>query len=96
MSYSFQIRAATKALALLAVAAKLDEVAVQQKCHERDKTQALATAEAFISLVDEDETKDVAVSMNGSLSGVWEGSDVTTITSAAVNVSAGLATRLTE
>lgn len=96
MSYSFQLRAATKALAKLAVAEKLDEIAAQQKCHERDKAQAVAAAGAFIDLVDEDETREIAVNMNGSLSGTWEGSDVTAISNAAVNVSVGLATRPTE
>lgn len=94
MSYSFQIRAATKAAAKLAVAAKFEEVATQQKCHERDKAQALAAADAFVDLVSDDETKDVVVTMNGYLSGRWEGSDVVFIGDANVNVTAGLSPRL--
>lgn len=77
MSYSFNVRAATKALAKLAVAAKFAEVATAQACHERDKKQALAAADAFIDLVSDDDTKDISVAMNGYLTGQWTGSDVT-------------------
>lgn len=93
MSYSFGVRAASKAAAKLAVREKFDQMALQQACHERDKAQALAAADAFIDLVVEDDSKDIVVSMNGSLMGQWSGSDVVRIENAAVSVSAGLANR---
>lgn len=93
MSYSFSLRAGSKALAKAAVAAKLDEAISFQKCHERDRAQALATADAFIDLLPDDESKDVAVSMSGSLMGKWDGSDVVLIESANVSFTASLATR---
>lgn len=93
MSYSFGIRAATKALALEAVAAKLQEVATAQQCHQRDQQQALQAAQSFINLLPDDESKDVSVTMSGYLTGAWQGSDVVEISGAAVNVSAGLVQR---
>ena len=93
MSYSFGVRAANKAAAKQAVREKFDQVALQQTCHERDKAQAIAAADAFIDLVVDDDSKDVVVSMSGSLMGQWSDSDVVRIENAAVSVSAGLAKR---
>lgn len=93
MSYSFSLRAATKALVLTAVADKLEVVAAQQACHQRDKAQALAVAEAFVALLPDDDTRDVQVAMNGHLAGTWEGSDVVSISGAAVSVTVALLPR---
>lgn len=91
MSYSLNFKAANKAEAKAKVATELDKAAQAQSCHERDKAQAQAAADAFIDLLVEDESKDVVVSMSGSLTGSWTGSDVTRITGASVSVNAGLA-----
>jgi len=96
MSYSFQVRAATKALAKQKVADEFTKAIACQACHNRDKDQALAAANAFIDLVDDDDAKDVAVRMSGSLCGRWEGSDVVAIESANVSVTAYLAVREAE
>lgn len=93
MSYSFTIRAADKAAAKAAVAAKFDEVNASQKCHERDRQQALAAADAFIDLVADDGTQDIVVNMAGYLSGSWENSDVIWISTASISVSASLTPR---
>ena len=93
MSYSFQVSGADKAAAKAAVAAKMDEVVVSQASHARDKAQALAAADAFIDVLADDADKDVGVTMHGSLSGRWEGSDVVSITGANVSVSAYLKER---
>lgn len=69
MSYSFYVRAATKAEAKEKVKEKLDEVVASQPVHEADRAQAQAAAEAFIDLLREDETQDVSVNVNGS--SVW-------------------------
>lgn len=88
MSYSFSIRAASKAEACAKVADELRKVVQAQPIHSRDQGQALGTAETFITLLKTDSTKDVAVSMNGSLSWI---DDATT--SASVTVSASLVTK---
>jgi hypothetical protein len=93
MSYSFQIRASTKTAAKAAVAIKFDEVIGYQKCHERDKAQALAAANAFIDLLPDVEEKHVGVNMAGSLCGKWDGTDVVHIESANVGVTAYLVDR---
>ena len=71
MSYSFSLRAATKAEAKTAVAAKLDEVVSQQPLHQLELDASVALADAIIELLPQDDTRDVAVSMNGSVS--WTG-----------------------
>lgn len=92
MSYSFHVRAASKAAAIAAVAAKLDEVAAAQPSHAVDKAQALAAASAFIEVLPEpSDAQDVTVSVNGSVgwTGTW-GVDHK-VTHTAVGVSAGFA-----
>lgn len=90
MSYSFSIRAASKAEAKDQVAAKMAGVVESQAVHAKDRDQAVAAASAFIDVLDDDESKDVTVSMNGYLSGNWAGSDLTSFTGASVSVSVGL------
>ena len=85
MSYSFSVRAESKAAACAMVADKLREVLASQPVHEADQGQALGTAETFIGLLETDETKDVAVSMNGS---IWKAD--TGVRSASVTVGASL------
>lgn len=95
MSYSFQIRQPSKALAIGAVSARLAEIVLQQEPHKADCTQAMAAAEAFINVLPDDDTCDVVVTMNGSVS--WQGSWASgsaRICSAAVGVSAALAVRM--
>ena len=94
MSYSFNIRAATKAQALTDVALKFDEVVAMQACHARDKGAALAAASAMVGLLDDDESRDVVVGMSGYLSGQWVGHDVASISCAAVSVNASLMPKL--
>lgn len=95
MSYSFNIRAATKAQALTDVALKFDEVVAMQACHARDKGAALAAASAMVGLLDDDdESRDVVVGMSGYLSGQWVGHDVASISCAAVSVNASLMSKL--
>ncbi|WP_296741484.1 hypothetical protein [Mesorhizobium sp.] len=65
MSYSFNVQAASKAAAKAAVAAKFDEVIATQPIHARDKTAALANANAVIDLLMDDDTREISVSVNG-------------------------------
>lgn len=93
MSFSFSIRAASKAAAKAAVAVELDKVVASQVVHERDRAQAQASADAYIDVLDDDDTKDVAIYVSGSLSGVWTESSLTSIHGANVSVGATLLTK---
>lgn len=88
MSYSFNIRAATKAAAKALVASKLAEVVANQPSHQHDQAQANAAASAFIDCLGDDDTRDISVSVNGSVgwSGTW--GDGHAVTSAGVGVNA--------
>lgn len=91
MSYSFAVRAATKAEAREKIAAEFDRVEVAQRCHVTDRPAAQAAAFAFVDFLQDDETKDVQVSVNGSLGGTWqEGYTLTALTQANVGVFASL------
>lgn len=92
MSYSFTIRAATKAEAKEKVAADFDKVVAAQPDHATDREQALSAATAFIDMLVDDETRDVVVSVNGWLN--WsEPSLPRAYSGACVGVSASLSTR---
>lgn len=93
MSYSFTVRAPDKRAAKQAVEDEFNKVVSFQSCHLRDREQALTVASAFIDLVDEDPSRDVQVSMSGYLSGTWDGSDIKSVTTANVSVSASLIAR---
>lgn len=94
MSYSFTVTAKDKAEALSKVEIELGNVVRIQSAHKRDQAQALAVAKAFLSLLEDDKSKSVAVSMNGSLMGTWDGNDLTRVNSASVSASAWLIDRL--
>lgn len=93
MSYSFSIRAATKADAKASVASKMAEVVQNQPTHAHDQPRVCACAAAFIDLLADDESKDIVVSVYGSLG--WRGSYGTdpancSFTSANISVTANL------
>lgn len=93
MSYSFTVKAATKAEAKAAVEKAYDEMVVGQPIHARDKAAAMANAAAVIDLLIEDPAKHISVSMNGYVS--WRGvpeQDVAEneLTGASVSASAAL------
>lgn len=89
MSYSFNVRASTKAEAKSKIAAELEKIAVSQPSHAADRAQAQAAAEAFVDVLAEDADRDVQVAVNGWLS--WSESGV--FTSACVGVTASLVNR---
>jgi glycosyltransferase A (GT-A) superfamily protein (DUF2064 family) len=94
MSYSFTIRAATKALAGAAVAAELTKVAASQPVHKADQAPVQAAAEGFINMLKDDEAQDVCVEIHGSVSWRSVGDDERQqFTAASVGVSAYLAPR---
>ncbi|MGJ0508923.1 MAG: hypothetical protein ACR652_17705 [Methylocystis sp.] len=85
MSYSFTVRAASKAEANQKVADELANVVASQPVHEADRDQAQAAATAFIGLLRFDETQDISVSVNGSVWSVDGG-----LNSAGIGVSVSL------
>jgi len=89
MSYSFIVRAPSKAEAKVQVAVELQKVADTQPIHAVDRAHAQATAVAYIDLLADDPTKTVQVNMHGSVS--WVGPAGTPhCINAAVGVSAAL------
>lgn len=92
MSYSFGVRAASKAEAKEQLVAKFDEVVATQPTHAADRQQAQAAAFAFVDALTEDAGKDVVVSVNGWVS--WMGTlEAPEVVGAAVTVSANLIAR---
>ena len=95
MSYSFQVKAATKAEAKAAVAAKFDaDVITVFPVHARDREAVLANASAVIDLAADDDTKDIQVSVAGYVG--WnsaEPQDVVPLTTVSITASAYLVNR---
>lgn len=85
MSYSFSVHGATKMEAIEKVSTEMAKVVQGQPVHSNDERQAQVAAHAFISLLEDDATKDVAVSVNGSISTATTG-----IRQTSVGVSASL------
>lgn len=67
MSYSFNVKGASKSEAIDMVRAKMRDIAVQQPVHNKDQLHVVATAKTFIDMLEDDEAKDVQVSVNGSI-----------------------------
>lgn len=89
MSYSFNVRAATLAAAVVAVAAELDKVVAAQPIHAADHSAALETAKAFIGLCAEPgDGQEVSVSVNGYVSRYDRDDDA--FSGASVGVTVGL------
>lgn len=69
MSYSFNVLAASTALAAAAVATKLDETVAQQPIHEADKAQAQVAVDSLLPLLREPgDGEQISVSVSGSVS----------------------------
>jgi len=91
MSYSFNVRAASKAAALAAVSVELDKVVTQQPVHAADRAAAEAAAVAQVNLLVDDDTRDVSVSVSGSLGGTWnDDGEITDLSNANTSVYAAL------
>ncbi len=95
MSYSFTVRAPTKADALARVTTELIDVVARQPIHTADCEQAKAAAEAFLDILPEaNDKQDFYLSVSGSVG--WRGSPGTpeyALTSAGVSVSASFANK---
>lgn len=73
MSYSFSVKAATKAEAVQKIAEELAKVVQQQPEHAADTPHARNAAEAFVNTLHDDADQDVSVSVSGSLSWMAKG-----------------------
>lgn len=71
MSFSFTVRASDKAEALDKVAAEMARVVETQPTHALDSYAVQIAAENSVRLLRDDDTKDISVSMSGSLT--WIG-----------------------
>lgn len=94
MSYSFSIKAATKEGAKFQVASKLKDTVQYCKEHAQDLQQAQDAAYAFIDLLMDDSTKQVMVTMHGSLSWIYKEGvppEEVSITGSNININAHLA-----
>lgn len=87
MSYSYGVRAKTKADAIKQAGEKFAEVVQGQPMHEKDRALVAATTEGVINLLKDDPAQEICASVSGSVS--WQ--DGHELTSANVNVSAWLA-----
>lgn len=68
MSYSFTVKAATKAEVLAAVAVEMDKVIASQPVHAADKDLVLAHAATVVGFLPDDPSRDISVGCNGYLS----------------------------
>lgn len=67
MSYSFGAKGATKADVIGAIAVKFDQTVKDQPVHALDQGEAQEAVEQFVGLLQEDDTRDISVSVSGSV-----------------------------
>lgn len=84
MSYSFNVRAKTRADVTDAIKSKLDEVVALQSIHDADRALAEKTANDALDLIaDPSDDMEFSVSMNGSC---WSHDGILQSVSLGVNV----------
>lgn len=74
MSYSFGVTASSKEEARKKVAAEMDKVVAGQPIHAKDRAGACAAVDAFIDALKHDTSKDITLSVSGSV--YYSGEDV--------------------
>lgn len=67
MSYSFGVKGADKLRAIEQVRAELDKIVDSQPVHKHDRHLVQSAVSAFLSPLAQDDTRDVAVAVNGSI-----------------------------
>jgi hypothetical protein len=93
MSYTFNARAATKALAIQAALARFDEIAAQDPTQAPARKAVEASVKAVVRQLADDESLDVHVTVTGYVMGqAGEGGKVR-VTNAKTSASALLAVR---
>lgn len=92
MSYSFSVKAATKAEAIDAVVQRMGDVVAGQPDHAKERAAVEMAAAAFVNVLADDPERDVSVSVNGSLS--WTSTEEPhSYYGASMSISAGLQQR---
>jgi hypothetical protein len=89
MSYSFSVRAATKDEAIAKVGEEFEKVVNAQPIHAKDRDAVETAAENIVAVLKNDDTRDVTVSVSGSLS--WTEGDQ--VSYANLSINAGFAER---
>jgi hypothetical protein len=93
MSYSFTVKADTKAEAKEKIAKEFDNVVSQQPIHAADQSAAVAAGAAFVDVLpDPSDVQQINVHVYGSV-GWHDAAEAKNITSANVSVSASLASK---
>lgn len=85
MSYSFSVKAATKAEAIKLANLQFDAVETGQPVHAVDMPAAKEATAAFTNLLADDDKCDTTLSINGSVYSTSEG-----LRQASININAGL------
>lgn len=92
MSYSFTVRGENKNQVKAKIVAEITKVVESQPIHVHDRQEALSTACAFVDLLPVDDTKDVSISVNGTIG--WSGETGNPhLTSASISLTAALLAR---
>ena len=86
MSYSFNVKGATKLGAAQKAVEEMNKVVSGQPIHAKDKEAVLATVENVLDVLQDDPERDVSLSVNGYVS--WTEGDQ--ITQVSVQVAASL------
>jgi hypothetical protein len=68
MSYSFVVRAATKAAIRAAVSAKMADIVAAQPVHAADHEQAISAVALLLDVMTDDQLLDFSASVSGSIS----------------------------
>jgi hypothetical protein len=90
VSYSFSVKAATKAEAIDLANKEFDSVLNSQPVHAADMPAAREAVAAFTNLLIDDDTCDVGLSVNGSVYAVsTSSSSVNGLRQASINIQAG-------
>lgn len=88
MSYSFNLTAATKNEAKLKARERFADEVARQPCHARDQAAFVATVDHLVSMLPDDDTKDVYLACSGYVSGDWQQGDLVSLTGVSINVNA--------
>lgn len=89
MSYSFVIKAESKADGCNQIKQQFDDVVVSQPSHAADKDAGVAAAQAFVGILQEPESgNEVYVTVYGSLS--WNNDAPDKFTQANISISASV------
>jgi len=89
MSYSFSVRAASKAEAVTAAEQKFDTVVEGQPIHAKDRKAAMTAVQNVVDVLHDDTSRDINVAVSGYVS--WgENEEIST---ASVSVTANFANR---